>query len=225
MSNVDISNSEPLNNLFVRELAQILKAHGLELAALGERVGLDEATVARLQMALNNPLLSPVLNPDELDLLVRGLLLDTSEQGCLQAALRATELMHLLEDRLGSSYTRQITALVYPLLLTASKQAVQGTLDEQERASDHDSREDRTWTPIWEAMNFAALAMQKGQGRPAAVQIRGLREACAYLQEALDELDGLPASLKSLSVWRACHNKARKDLKAATRRLGQMEMK
>lgn len=220
-----MTDAEQPDTLFVRELVQILAAHGLKLDQLVERVGLEEATVERFQIALANPLLDPVLSLDEQDLLVRSLLLNATEQGRLQAALLATALKCLLKNQLGLDYARQITAQVYPLLLTASLQAVQGTLGDTTRTSDHDSREDRTWAAIWEAMDSAGLAMQLSRGFSKAEQMRRLREACAYLEEALEALDGLDGSLKSLLTWRTCHKKASKDLKAAHRRLRLLETK
>ena len=69
--------------------------------------------------------------------------------------------------------------------------------------------------------------MQFGRGLPPAEQVRRLREACAYLQEALDELDALEEPLKywSWSIWRTCQKKASKDLQAAQKRLSRLETK
>src|SRR2546430_1826891 len=115
-----MTNSEQSENLFARELAQILAVHGLQLEQLADLVDIDPATIQRLQKSLHSSTFSPVLSPDEMKLLVATLLINSTEQGRLKAALLATAIKRLLKDQLGLDYARQITEQIYPLLLNAS---------------------------------------------------------------------------------------------------------
>lgn len=218
-------DSEQSGNLYARELAQILAEHGLELDDLVDRVGLDPSTVQRLRLSLTNLLLSPVLSPQEQELLVTGLLFNATEQRRLLAALMATAIQRLLKDQLGLTCAHQFTTRAYPFLLTASLQADLDTLGAPDRTPDHGSREDQTWWAIWEAIESAALAFQMSHGRglPRGERVRQLREARAWLEEAMADLESLDAASKVSPIWRTCHNKASKDLKAVTRYLRQLE--
>ncbi len=222
-----MTDSAQSGSLYARELVQILAEHGLELADLVDRVGLDSATVERLRLSLTNPLISPVLSPNEQEFLVTGLLLNATEQRRLLAALMATVIRRLLKDQLGLASAHQFIAQAYPFLLTASLQADLDTLGAPDRISDHDSLEDQTWQTIWDAIESAVLALQMsyGRGLSRSERMHHLREAQAWLEEAMTELERLHAASKASPIWRACHNKASKELKAVSRRLRQLETK
>lgn len=219
-----MTNSEQSENPFARELVRILATYGLQLEQLADLMDIQPATLQRLRRSLHDPTFSPVLSPDEMELLVTTLLMSSEDQGCLKAALLATALKRLLKDQLGLAYARQITEQLYPLLLDASLQADLGTLGEEEREQDHDASEDVeadiTWAIIWEAMDAADLALQLSRGLTSyAEQVRKIREALSRLEEALAELEGLDKAIKSLPIWRTWHQRASKGHKAAIKSL------
>jgi hypothetical protein len=219
-----MTDSEQSENLFARELVQVLAEHGLKLERLAELVDIQPATIQRLQKSLNNPRFSPVLSPDELELLETTLLLNATEQGRLQAALLATALKRLLKDQLGLASARQITEQIYPDLLNAFLHADLRTQREEKRGQDHDSNEDTeadiTWAVIWEAMDAANLAMQLSRGLSSTTEkIRKVQEARLHLDEALGELESLDGAIKSLPIWQTWYQKAKSDHKAVVRRL------
>lgn len=219
-----MTDAEPSENLFARELALVLAGHGLQLEQLADQVGIQPATVQRFQTALAHPRLSPVLSPDELELLETTLLLDATEQGRLQAALLATALQRLLKAQLGPVFAQQLTEQLYPALLDACLRVDPAALGEGERGQDHDANEDddadSAWAMIWEAIDAANLAVQLcHRMSPIRERIHKMQEARLHLDEALEELDLLPAAIKSLPLWRAWHKKALNDRKAVVRRL------
>ena len=220
-------DSEQSGSFYARELVQILAEHGLSLADLVNRVGLDPLMVERLRLSLTNPLLSPVFSLDEQETLVTGLLLNATEQRRLLAALMATAIQRLLKDQLGLPGAHQFTEQAYPFLLAASLQADLETLGVRDRTPDHGSREDQIWSAIWDAIESAALAFQMSQGRglSRSERVRCLREAREWLEEAMADLESLNEAGKESPIWRACYNKASKDFKTVTRYLRQLETK
>jgi hypothetical protein len=217
--------SEQSGSLYARELEQILAEHGLQLADLVDRAGLEAATVERLHLALTDSLLLPVLSPQEQELLVTGLLLTADEQRRLLAALLGTAIQRLLQDQLGLAWAQQVSAQIYPCLLTASSQADLDTLGVPERTPDHGSREDQTWQAIWGALDSAALAWQTSNGRGLSrrERLRHLQTARAWLEEALADLAGLRTAGQTSPVWRTCQSRASQDLKAVNRSLRHLE--
>ena len=219
-----MTNSEQSENLFTRELVQILAAHGLQLEQLADLVDIQPATIQRLQRSLHSSKFSPVLSPDEMELLVTTLLINSTEQGRLKAALLATAIKRLLKDQLGLAYARQITEQIYPLLLGASLRADLGTLGDEEREPGHDASEDietdMTWVAIGEAMDAADLALQLSRGLSSYTeQVRKIQEARSYLEEALAGLEGMDKAIKSLPIWRTWHQRASKEHKSVIKRL------
>jgi hypothetical protein len=219
-----MADSEQSENLFAQELVQILAEHGLELAQLAN-VGIEATTIERLESSLHNSQFSPVLSPDEMELLVTGLLIDATEQGRLKAALLAMAVRRLLKDQLGPTYASQITSKIYDLVLDASLKADLGTLGDSVRGQGYDSREDRTWAVIWEAMDAADMALGLSRGISKAVQMSNLREARSRLEEALEALDSLKDAMGSSPTWLTNYKKASKDLKTVNRRLRLLETK
>src|SRR5947209_7214861 len=199
------TDAEPSENLFTRELVQVLAGHGLQLEQLADQVGIQPATVQRFQTALTHPRLSPVLSSDELELLETTLLLDATEQGHLQAALLATALQRLLKDQLGPIFAQQLTEQLYPALRDACLRVDPAALGEEKRGQDHDANEDddpdSAWAVIWEAIDAANLALQLSRRTSSTRnKIRKMQEARLHLDEALEELDLLPAAIKSLPL-------------------------
>ena len=218
-----MTSSEQSENLFARELVQILAAHGLQLEQLADLVDIEPATIQRLQRSLHSSNISPVLSPDEMGLLVTSLLINSTEQGHLKAAILATAIKRLLKDQLGLDYARQITEQIYPLLLDASLHADLGILGDENREPGHDASEDietdMTWVAIGEAMDAAELALQLSNGLSSAEQGRKIKEALSLLEEALTELEGMDKAIKSLPVWRTRHQMVSKKHKAVSKRL------
>lgn len=220
-----MKESEQSGGLYACELRQILAEHGLQLTDLEDRVDLDPSTVERLHLSLSDPLLLPVLNPLEQELLVSGLLLTAGEQRRLLAALLGTVIQRLLQDQLGPASAQDCMAHIYPCLLTASARADLDTLGVPERTPDHESREDWTWKAIWDMVDSAETAWQESNGRGLSVceQQRHLYTARAWLEEALAELTGLQEVGQKSSAWRTCQKRVSKDLKAVNGHLRRLE--
>jgi hypothetical protein len=222
-----ITNSEQDENLFARELVQILAAHGLKLEQLADLVDIQPISIQRLQKSLSDPAFAPILSPDELELLVSALLITGTEQRRLKAALLATAIQRLLKSQLGLSSARQIVGQIYPLLLDTSMKVDLEFLGAEERG-DHDASEDveadMAWSAIWEAMDAADLALQLSNGLVSySEQRRKVQEARSHLEEALAELEGLNKAIRSLPIWRTSHQRASKELKAVDSRLKALE--
>lgn len=218
-----MSEPQPSDNVFARELALILDERGLQWSQLEEMVGLDSTTVERLEQALRLSQ-STVLSLDDMELLDKALLLNASEQGRLKGALLVMELKRTLHDQLHPAYVRQIIEQIFPLLVEAAIKTDLDTLQKSVRG-DHDAREDTTWSAIWQMLDAADLAMQLSRGLSEEEQKRRLREARMYLEGALERLEKLPGGARSLRIWQTCQQKASKNLKTANRRLQSFEKK
>ncbi len=222
-----MTNVEQGENIFARELVQVLAAHGIELEQLADLVDIQLASIQRLQKSLADPTFAPILSPDELGSLVSGLLITGKEQQRLKAALLATAIKGLLKSQLGLPSASQITEKIYPLLLDSSLKVdleILGNVDRGDHDASEDVEADMAWEVIWEAMDAADLALQFSNGLiPYSEQRRKLQEARRYLEEALAELEGLNKAIKSLPLWRTCYQRASKELKAVSRRLRTLE--
>src|SRR5436190_2098089 len=100
-------------NLFARELENILAARGLKLGLLDDRVGIHREKVRRLQQSLLTPKRFPVLNPEEIDLLVQAFHLSEGEWVRLQAAMLATAIERMLMERIDQDNALLASEQIY----------------------------------------------------------------------------------------------------------------
>lgn len=217
-------DSKQPENLFAHELVQILAAHDLDMAQLTDLAGIPSAALQRIQQSLHDPTFSPVLNPDEMEAIVTTLFISETEQDRLRAALLGTAIKSLLKQQLGSTYARQLTSRIYPLLLEAILRADPVTLGDTVRGQDHEANEDietdSVWSAIWEAMDAADLALQLSRGQTSYTeQVRRLKEARMLLDEALAESEGLDEVIQSLPLWRTWQQRIQSERTTVSKRL------
>jgi hypothetical protein len=113
-------------NLFARELEEVLNAHGLRLGHLDDRVGIHREKIRRLQQSLLMPKSFPVLNSEEMELLIQTFNLSEEERTRLRAALLATAIERMLMDRIDQDNalhaSEQIQTILRDTLLAQLEQ-------------------------------------------------------------------------------------------------------
>ncbi|WP_126600456.1 hypothetical protein [Dictyobacter aurantiacus] len=216
--------SKQPENLFAHELVHILAAHDLDMTQLTDLAGIPSVAVQRIQQSLHDPTFSPVLNLDEMEAMVTTLFISATEQDRLRAALLGTAIKNLLKQQLGSTYARQLTAQIYPLLLDAFLHADPVTLGDTVRGQDHEANEDletdSAWFAIMEAMDAADLALQLSRGQTSYTeQVHRLKEARMLLDEALAESEDLDEVIQSLPLWRTWRQRIQSERTAVGKRL------
>src|SRR5690242_18013470 len=88
-------------NLFARELADILAVNHLGLGHLDDRAGIHREKVRRLIQSLSAPKSFPVLNAEEMELVIQKFQLGDEDVLRLRAALLATSIEKTLMDRIN----------------------------------------------------------------------------------------------------------------------------
>src|SRR5436305_15101798 len=107
-------------NIFARELALILAAHGKELSSLfsihSSDVTIHPSTVTRLKRSLKEPI-TVLLNAEQLSMLEEQLSLTDQEMRRLRAALLAETVHRVLAGRMAISGAEELANVLYHMLL------------------------------------------------------------------------------------------------------------
>ncbi len=194
-------------NLFARELEDILVAHDLRLGLLDDDTGIHREKIRRLQKSLSTPKNFPVLNPEEMELLIEKFDLSEEERVRLRAALLATAIERMLMSRIDKDNALQasekIGTILREILLTQFEQDGElGSIRSGDSESIEDNKEDMTWDRAWSALDGGDLARQLSNDVISYREgLRWAKEADACYTESLTELDSLDEDSKSLQIW------------------------
>src|SRR5690242_17036365 len=101
-------------NLFARELEDILATYNLGLGHLEDRVGIHREKVRRLILSLRRPKSFPILNTEEIDLLVQKLPLVAEEVLRLRAAILVTSIEKALMDSINQDAALLVAEQTFP---------------------------------------------------------------------------------------------------------------
>jgi Fe-S cluster assembly scaffold protein SufB len=111
-------------NIFARELENILTAHGSRIGKLNDiqTIALHPQAVSRLQASLAHPTSFVLINPDDLDRIIKEFTLSDAEQLRLRAAVLATAVERVLMDRIDPDTALMAADGVFHILLTALRE-------------------------------------------------------------------------------------------------------
>ena len=213
-------------NLFARELEDILTLHNLHLGYLDDcRIGLHREKVRRLQQSLLTPKSFPVLNPEELELIIEKFSLSKEERVRLRAALLATAIERMLMDRIDQENallaSEQIAAILRDHLLAHFEQnSGTGATRDGDGEAKEDDEDEQTWWRAREAFDEGNLALNLSYGIDLEREsTRCAREAETCFTEALTELESLNEDWKSLQNWKIWHDDVDAGLALTKKRL------
>lgn len=196
-------------NLFARELEDILTAHGLRLGQLDDRpdLSIHREKIRRLQQSLLMPKSFPVLNPQEIDLLVETFELSQEEHVRLRAALLATAIERMLMGRIDLDNallaSEQIQMILYRTLLThAEQESGVGSVRGGDSDSIEDTEGDIAWRRALDEYDYGNMAYQLGyEANSYSERLKYMREADTHYTESSTELNGLDEDWQSLPSW------------------------
>lgn len=110
-------------NIFARELSFVLHAHDMKLSSLYDRTIVPyPEKVRRLQRSLASPASFPTLNPEEMELLVATLMLKSTEENRLRAAIVAASVERTLMDRINQDAAYEAADAVFHIVFDAMEE-------------------------------------------------------------------------------------------------------
>lgn len=212
-------------NLFARTLEEILAAYNLGLEQLEERAGIQRDKARRLVQSLRTPKIFPVLNTEEMDLVIRALQLGDDEVLQLRAALLATSIEKMLMDRINQDDALLVAEQSLPLILKALREQISGItglggVRGGDGGADEDDALDMLLEWTWQLVDKAEWAVQMSyRVNVHSERVERAREARARYEEALAELEEADTHIRSLRVWQNCYKTVQKGLATANERL------
>lgn len=228
----------PRWNLFVRELEDILAAPGrnVRLSQIRYQAGIHQEKVRRLMRSLEKPKNFPILNPDELDTVIKTYHLTPDEVLRLHAAILATAIEKLLVDRLDHiNDALRATEQIFPVLVKAMRSSGNEPPDigwftwrgHTVTQENEESEIDQALEPALEALDRATLALNLSHHVAVSTErIERARQACDTFQSSLHELDELAAhdaTYLQNEAWQEWRAEAEGGFHAANERLAELE--
>jgi len=220
-------------NLFASVLEEILRAHGLRLGLLDDRVGIHPQKVARLQRPTREVRRFSVLNPDELDAVIYTFHLSEREIVRLRAAILATAMESMLKDRfdreedarqalqqIAPIIEQQILPIIEEALMTHAREGQGLALVRGEATSlwDADEESDSPFGQALATIDRATLALHLSHNaRSHQERLLRAREARDAFALALGELEASAAP--RTEAWRLWHDEAQHGVDTASQRL------
>jgi hypothetical protein len=212
-------------NIFARELQDIMWRRNQELSIIDNRTPIHPEKIRRLQKSLKSPKRFPLLNPDDLDILIKAFTLTEDEVIRLRAAILATSVEATLMGRIPPQDALQAAERVFEITVRSLRtndrdfNAVRhyGELPSPQETSDEALID---LEPALAAIDWATLSMH------LATLTHGYAQRLAYLQQAraafnyaLQDMDALN-DVATLMNWR---EEAKRGLDAVTVELTDLD--
>ncbi len=119
-------------NIFARELALVLAAHGKELSSLfsihSPDIAIHPSTVTRLKRSLLEPI-TVLLNAEQLSMLQEQLSLTDEEMRRLRAALLSETVHRVLAGRMAVDAAAELAEVLFQMLLNTNSDQMQDLRD------------------------------------------------------------------------------------------------
>lgn len=213
-------------NLFALELQRILNEHGMGLGHLDDRMGIHREKVRRLKQSLYTPPGLPLLNPEETQVIIDTLQLDSEDTLRLYAAVLTTSIQRTLSDRIHQDDARRAAEQILPTIVQSLRAHVGKKGLGNVRAGDIDpmgSDLDGALDIILNAMDRGSEALQLSYYvRTATEGVKKARQAHNYYKEALEDLESLSRSIRRQPGWQSWYREAQSGLNMALSRLDEL---
>lgn len=211
-----MSSAEESNicvNFFARELKNALEARKATLWTICSRTDIAREVVHRLQQGMLPPGNFSMLNPDDLDKVIRTFQLDKNPLCVfrLRAAIIANSVMSSLVRRI---YLEQAYVAAEEIFM----HVVQGMQDGDDSLSNIrkvrflDPIRDTSLESILPLVDRATNALQMSVGMPPEVELEYLWQARAGYEIALQALSEVSETVKATDAWRYWYAAVQRDL-------------
>lgn len=212
-------------NIFARELQNVLRRHNLDLSRLDDRVGIHPEKVRRLVQSLSGPKSFPVLNVEEMDQLIAILNLSEDEIIHLRAAVLAASVERTLMDRINQDDALQGANQIFPIILHALEEESEGNEGLGNTRGDvggvYNDDSDSTFAAAIESVDDGDRALRMSYDMSNSKRQKHYAQSAynAY-EEALTQLNLLPHNFQSVQLWKDLQQEAQRGKVAANKRLG-----
>ncbi len=214
-------------NIFARELQNVLRRHNLDLSRLDDRVGIHPEKVRRLVQSLSGPKSFPVLNVEEMDQLIATLNLSEDEIIHLRAAVLAASIERTLMDRINQDDALQGANQIFPIIIRAleeeseSDQGLGNTRGTDINADDNSSL-DEVFRSVYVALDAGEDALDLSSRMSSTRKSSQLKLAAAQFSQAIEALKEFPSSMHTIGEWRYLQQQAQKCLHSAQEQLARL---
>jgi hypothetical protein len=207
-------------NIFARELAAILAVRNLRLETLSEQSAIFPDKVRRLAQSLSEAGSFPVLNADEMAVLIRTFHLSNDEVLQLKAALLATALEKMLMAHIDQEAALSIADAVFRQLLPAVRRADEEANDPDAKRGDLslnlDNTNDRALNAACRSFDSAEIALNLSLGATSSEErIDNALYACQLFEQALRDLDAAEEQVRRTQGWRNWRSEIQRRLAVA----------
>ncbi|HEX6796678.1 MAG TPA: hypothetical protein VF116_03060 [Ktedonobacterales bacterium] len=199
-------------NIFVRELEDVLQAHGLPISKLDDKGIAHSQKVARLQHSLEAPISFPTLNPEELERLETNVPLTPDERARLRAALAAAAVERALMDRMDPPTALMAADDVFHVLLARVQREPDSPLAGVRAGAGFGAAEEESGplAAALDSIDRATLALHSARdasGRAKEVNTAAAEREFARALELLERM-GQPADKTEAASRRQAHDEA-----------------
>lgn len=200
-------------NFFARELKNALEERGLTLWTICSRTDIAREVVHRLQQGMLPPGNFSMLNPDDLDKVIRAFQLD-KDPVCvfrLRAAIIANSVMSALVRRVYLEQAYVAAEEIFKHVVQGMQDGVDG-LSNIRKVKFLDPIRDTSLESILPLVDRATNALQMSVGMPAEVELEYLWQARAGYEIAQQALSEVSDDVKATDAWRYWYAAVQRDL-------------
>jgi uncharacterized protein (DUF2267 family) len=219
------TSSEKGWNLFARELEAILAAHQLTIGQLDDRLGFHREKVRRLKRSLLTPKSFPILNTEEMELLVDELQLSDAEIVQLRAALLTAAIERVLMDRIDQENALLACEQLFPIISNAMQQQLNsirglGAIRREDVIASTYDESDLALEATIEHIEKGIMALHLSHNVSShSERVERTKEARSHFEAALAELEEVDDDMRLLAAWRYYQAEAQSRLGESEERL------
>lgn len=219
------TSSEKGWNLFARELETILAAHQLTIGQLDDRLGIHREKVRRLKRSLLAPKSFPVLNTEEMELVIDELQLSDAETMQLRAALLAAAIERLLMDRIDQENALLACEQLFPIISAAMQQQLNsirglGAIRREDVIASTYDESDLALEAAIEHVEKGTTALHLSRNVSShSERVERTKEARSHFEAALAELEEVDGDMQLLAAWSYYQTEAQNRLAEVEERL------
>lgn len=199
-------------NIFARELQDILRKQNEELSIIDNRVPIHREKIRRLQKSLASPKRFPLLNPEDLAMLIEKFKLTEDDVIRLRAAILATSVEATLMGRIRPQDALRAAEQVFEITvkslrsndggLNAVVRGGEGYSAIQEASAGEGSDASVDLEPALTAMDWGALSIHlAGESNSYAQRLAYLEQARAAFDYALQKIEEVEDG-ETAAMWR-----------------------
>lgn len=211
-------------NIFARELRNVLNRHKRDLEDLDVYVGIHPETARLIILSLDTPPSLPVLNIEEMELLMGRLHLEQHDILRLKAAMLTTAIQRELALHIRRDDARLAADQIFPTIFKSLEEQANERKLGNERGGDMEGRAnselDFLLIPALNALHSGWEKLSQSEDvREQNLRVKKAHEACRDFTEAITYLESLNSATRLKPGWKHKYRDAQKGLALAQKQL------